>query len=434
MARILYLEGAGGISGDMTVAALLDLGASREKLDAAIGSLNLSGFEYIVRRGKSYGIAGVDFDVTLNSVGEHNPGHEHGHEHMHEHGHEHMHEHGHEHMHEHGHEHGHEHVHRGLSEVCAVIDGGNMSERARGLARSAFQIVAEAEAEAHGCSVEEVHFHEVGAVDSIVDIVSASVCYDDLCLDGCAVTGLSEGSGYVRCAHGDLPVPVPAVLNIAASHSIALRRTDVCGEMVTPTGIALAAAFRTSSVLPAEYFVEKVGIGLGKRDFGRANMLRAMILKVPDSECGADSDGVWLMEANIDDCTGEELGYAMEKLFDAGARDVHFIPCQMKKNRPGFLVRAVAGFEDLGAVEHAFFKYTSTIGIRRQFMRRTCLARSVKSVNTQFGDVLVKTSSGCGVVRVSPEYESVRAAAEASGRSLRDVYSAAAAASGGKNA
>ena len=215
--KLLYLEGASGISGDMTVAALLDLGASREKLDAVLKSMNLEGFEYQVSRKSSYGIAGTDFDVIL-------------HDHHH---------------HEHEHEHGHHHEHRNLDDVCAVIDRGTMTDGARELAKKIFRIVAEAESKAHGVPVSEVHFHEVGAIDSIVDIVSAAVLIDDLGIRECVVTGLAEGSGFVHCQHGDLPVPVPAVLNIAQAHGIALRTSAANGEMVTPTGIAIAAALRT---------------------------------------------------------------------------------------------------------------------------------------------------------------------------------------------
>ena len=160
-----------------------------------------------------------------------------------------------------------------------VIDRGEMTDRARELSRKIFRIVAEAEAAAHGCPVEEVHFHEVGALDSIVDIVSAAVLYDDLGITECVVTGLTEGTGFVHCQHGELPVPVPAVLNIAQANRIPLRLTDVKGEMVTPTGIAIAAALRTRNRLPESFLVEKIGIGLGKRDFGRPNLLRALLLR-----------------------------------------------------------------------------------------------------------------------------------------------------------
>ena len=254
---MLYIEGAAGISGDMTVGALLSLGASQERLKAVLDSLKLGDeFSYVISEKASYGIAGTDFDVILPHRHHH---HGHGHHHHH-----------------------HHHEHRNLADVEAVIDRGEMSDQARALAKKAFRFVAEAEAKAHGKPLDEVHFHEVGAIDSIVDIVSAAVLFDDLGETECVVTGLTEGSGTVMCAHGELPVPVPAVLNIAAATGVPLRVSDVKGECVTPTGIALAAAFRTREALPAAYRVKGVGIGLGKRDYGRPAILRIMKIEAAE--------------------------------------------------------------------------------------------------------------------------------------------------------
>ena len=239
------------MSGDMTVGALLSLGASAERLKETLDSLRLGDeFSYVIAQKSSYGIAGTDFDVIL-------PHHHH-------------------HGHDHSHEHHHHHEHRNLADVEAIIDRGVMSDRSRALAKKAFRFVAEAEAKAHGKPIEEVHFHEVGAIDSIVDIISAAVLFDDLGETECVVTGLTEGTGTVMCAHGELPVPVPAVLNIAAATGIPLRPSETKGECVTPTGIALAAAFRTRDTLPPAYKVLGVGTGLGKRDYGRPAILRIL--------------------------------------------------------------------------------------------------------------------------------------------------------------
>ena len=405
MSKLLYLEGASGISGDMTVGALLDLGASREKLDAVLKSLHLEGFEYVVSRKSSHGIEGCDFEVTL---------HEHEH-HEHDHGHEHHHE---EHHHDHGHEHHHEH--RNLKDVYEVIDRGEMTPRARGLARTIFRLVAEAESKAHGKPVDQVHFHEVGAVDSIVDIVSTAVLIDDLPLSGCVVTGLTEGHGTVHCQHGDLPVPVPAVLNIASSCGIPLRTSDVNGEMVTPTGIAIAAALRSRKELPREYTVSKVGIGLGKRDFGHANILRAMLL-----EEKADPERIWQLETNIDDCTGEQLGLALEKLMAAGARDAHFIPCFMKKNRPAYLLCVIADEAHLAEMERIIFESTTSIGVRKIPVERTVMQRETVELKLPFGTVAAKKCTWNGVVRCYPEYESVKALAAGAGMDFKTVFNAA---------
>lgn len=245
---MLYVEGASGISGDMTVGALLSLGASADRLKSTLDSLRLGNeFSYAISEKSSYGIAGTDFDVILPCV-----------------------------HHGHGHHHGHHHEHRNLADVEAIIDNGEMSDNARALAKKAFRLVAEAEAKAHGRPVDQVHFHEVGAIDSIADIVSAAVLFDDLGDGECVVTGLTEGTGTVMCAHGELPVPVPAVLNIATATGIPLRQSETKGECVTPTGIALAAAFRTRESLPPAYRVLGVGTGIGKRDYGRPAILRIL--------------------------------------------------------------------------------------------------------------------------------------------------------------
>ncbi|MDO4549777.1 MAG: nickel pincer cofactor biosynthesis protein LarC [Planctomycetia bacterium] len=448
MSKLLYLEGACGISGDMTVAALLDLGGSREKLDAVLKSLSLEGYRYLISRKKSHGIVGCDFDVHLNTElhvsghreahDEHSLAHDHGHEHEHEHEYEHEHDHEHTHSHTHEHDHAHEnghdhkhvhdhehdhaydhhhHEHRNLSDVYAVIERGEMTDRARDLAKKIFKIVAEAESLAHGCPLEEVHFHEVGAVDSIVDIVAAAVLIDDLKITECVVRGLTEGSGFVRCQHGDLPVPVPAVLNIAREHEIPLRLTSVQGEMVTPTGIAIAAALKTRDELPSSFRVEKVGVGLGKRDFGRANILRAMILTEE-----MDEEQIYVVECNIDDATGEMLGYAMEKLMEAGARDVHFLPCFMKKNRPAYLLRVIVSQTLLSEIEKVIFERTSTIGLRKYPVERTCMKREYIELPLPTGIVRAKKCSWNGIVRCYPEYESVKEMAEASGLDFHVVF------------
>lgn len=392
--RMLYLEGASGISGDMTVAALLDLGASQEKLEAALESLRLEGYDCVVSRKSSYGLDGVDFDVRL---------HDHDHDHDHD-----------------GAGHHHHHEHRNLSDVYEVIDRGVMTDGARALAKRIFLIVAEAEAAAHGVPMEQVHFHEVGAIDSIVDVVSAAVLVDDLGIDECVVDGLTEGRGFVRCQHGELPVPVPAVLNVARAFSIPLRRADVQGEMVTPTGIGIAAALRTRDSLPGKYRVEGVGVGLGKRDFGRANFLRAMIL-VEAEACPSD-EKVWILECNIDDSTGEMLGLALERLMEAGARDAHFTPCFMKKNRPAYLLRVIADEERIGELEEVIFDATTTIGIRRYRVERSCMQRAMVEVETPFGQVAVKVCAGAGVRRCYPEFESVKRLSDASGVDFQTIF------------
>ena len=299
MDKKLYLECYSGISGDMTVAALLDLGADEKVLMDVLNSLPLSGYHVNISRVLKSGIDACDFDVVLENQdnhdhdmeylyghlhGEHVDGHEHGHHHDGEHEHEHhydgTHKHEHEHHHDetHTHEHHYHHEHRGMKEITEIINKGTMTDEARKLALRIFDILARAESKAHNVPVEQVHFHEVGAVDSIVDIVSIAVCLDNIGIKECVVTHLTEGKGTVRCQHGILPVPVPAVLHIVTDNHLPIEITDIAGELVTPTGAAAVAAICTSHELPKTFTVEKTGMGAGKRQYECAGILRAMII------------------------------------------------------------------------------------------------------------------------------------------------------------
>lgn len=282
----LYLECNAGISGDMLVAALLDLGADRAKLDEALQSIPAKGFTYNISRVSKAGVDCCDFDVVLDAEHEnhdHDMSFLHGeavaaqvHSHEHEHCHEHHHEHDHVHT---PHEHHHHHEHRGLKEVIEIINGTQMSERARALALKIFDIIAEAEGKAHAVAKEDVHFHEVGAIDSIVDIVAIAVCFDSLGVDEVIVPELCEGRGTVRCQHGVLPVPVPATANIMQSFGLNVRLLPVQGEFVTPTGAAAAAALMTTDELPEQFKICAIGLGAGKRQYERPSILRALLIE-----------------------------------------------------------------------------------------------------------------------------------------------------------
>lgn len=320
----------------------------------------------------------------------------------------------------------HHHFHRNLHDVFAVLDRGTMSDSARTLAKKIFTIVAEAEAEVHGIPVEKVHFHEVGAVDSIADIVGAAVLIDDLAPDDVIVQSLSEGTGTVHCQHGDLPVPVPAVLNIAKKYAIPLKTTNTQGEMITPTGIAIAAAVRTSTVLPDSYVPAAVGIGLGKRDFGRPNFLRTVLMNISGQEQDSGlGDPISLIESNIDDATGEMLAFAMDSLFGAGALDVHFVPCFTKKNRPAWLIRILVPEHARRAVEKTLFASTTTIGLRRTVVERTTMDRVFMSVPLPHGEIKVKRCSFDGIIRYYPEFDSVKEYSVSAGEDFQSVFDAA---------
>ena len=419
----LYLECASGISGDMFVAALLDLGADRKVLDKALKSLPVSGFEYKITEVTKSSIRAMDFDVILD---EEHDGHDHDMEYLHghedHHHHEHSHEHDHEHVHEHSHgdgDHHHHHFHRTPQDIKHIISHADMTSTAKDLAYKILDIIASAEAKAHGIPVEEVHFHEVGAVDSIVDIVAAAVCFDDLDIDEVIIPSLTEGTGTVRCQHGILSIPVSAVTNIGSEHGLSLRIGTVKGELVTPTGAAIAAAIKTTAKLPEGFTVDKIGIGAGKREYEVPSMLRAMLIS---SVSAGEEDRVVKLETDIDDCPAEELGYVMELLYRAGAREVHFAPIFMKKDRPGYEIVVVCKEDKREELENILFKNTTTIGIRRCEMERTVLKRYEDIVTTEYGPVRMKTVVlPDGSVRRYPEYESLKEICDKTGMALPDL-------------
>ncbi len=446
--KTLYLECNTGISGDMIVAALLDLGADRTVLEKALSGIKDSGFSTEIKRVSKNGIDCCDFNVILDAAHENHDhdmnylyGHEEGLEHHHEHDHEHHHDHDHEdHDHDHHHEHDHEdhdhehhhdhdehhhdhhHEHRNLKDVIAIIDSLELTDGARKLAVRVFEILAEAEAKAHNRSLEEVHFHEVGALDSIVDIVAAAVCFDNLGITDVIIPKINEGSGTIRCQHGILPVPVPAVMNIATAHSLPLAVTQRKGELVTPTGAAFAAAVMTTSKLPEVIVPVGVGLGAGKREYEIPSILRAILLQENGSET---NDCIWKLESNIDDCTGEELGFTMDCLMKAGARDVFYTPVYMKKNRPAYLLSVIAEEKDITALEDIIFRETTTIGIRKAKMERRIMPRKNVDVETKYGTVSVKLCEHNGETKVYPEYESVAELARKTGAAFREIYQTA---------
>ena len=389
MKKTLYLECYSGISGDMTVAALLDLGASEQVLRKTLEALGVDGYELRIGRVQKCGVEACDFDVVLS-------GDAHGHSH------------------EAGHEHG-AHIHRTYRDIRALLEKADLKPRVRKRALEIFEVVARAEGKVHGKPMEEVHFHEVGAVDSIVDIVGTAVCLEELGIEKVYISRIYEGSGHVWCQHGRLPVPVPAVAQIAADFCLPLVLTEQEGEMVTPTGAAIAAALAEKEPL-SSFTVKKIGIGAGKKDFERANILRAML--VEPEEPGE----IWELETNVDDCSGETLGYAMECLLEAGARDVYFTPIYMKKCRPAYKISILCQEEDIRRLEEILFRETTTIGIRRKRMSRSVMKRETKIRETSLGAVQVKLCQREGELYVYPEYESVKRLAKERKESYSSVY------------
>lgn len=423
MGKKLYLECASGISGDMTVAALLDLGADETALLEMLQSLPLTGYKVHISRIKKAGLDVCDFEVQLAQDNrDHDMEYLHGHSHgetgcVHSAGHTHETEKA------HNHSSGETpHIHRGMREIRDILNGGSLTQGAKTLALRIFEILAAAEAKAHGVSAEEVHFHEVGAVDSIVDIVAAAFCFDNLGITDVVIECLSEGQGTVRCQHGVLPIPVPAVANIAAAHRLMLKPTGITGELVTPTGAAIAAAVRTADRLPERFVIESVGIGGGKRKYELPGILRAMVIK-EESEA---KDVIYKLETNIDDSTGEALGYVMERLLKEGAKDVFYTPIYMKKNRPAWLLSVLCEEKDITKLENIIFRETTTIGIRRTKMERTVLAREQKTVSTPFGEIQMKVCRHSGETYLYPEYESLVKLCTAQGISYKEALELAA--------
>lgn len=438
---ILYLECNSGISGDMTVAALLDLGADRQILLDALSSLPLTGYSIEIKDVYKSGIRACDFNVILDHDNhDHDMDYLHGHAHSITDEHDHTHSHNlsdeHEQIHRHDHSmtvgdvHGHDtdesqHIHhhhhdaRNLNDITKIIQVGQLSSGAKDLALKIFQILAEAEAAVHGKTLDEIHFHEVGAVDSIVDIVAVAVCIDNLSPSGIVISALTDGKGQIRCQHGLIPVPVPAVTAIAMQNDLTLNISDVEGELVTPTGAAIAAAVRTATTLPKEFRIRRIGFGAGKRDYAATGLLRAMLLQPLSKDT---HDTILSLETNVDDCSGEALSYTMQLLLDAGALDAFCIPIYMKKNRPACLLKVLCNQEQRAEMESIIFRNTTTIGIRIQEMQRTKLPRKIFALETPWGMADVKCCTYGNDTYYYPENDSVSRLAKQNGTGFTEMY------------
>lgn len=394
----------------MTVAALLDLGADREVLKESLKSLPVGGFRTEITRVKKSGLDACDFSVILEQ-----DNHDHDMEYLH--GSEKSYT-GH---HEYTHSHEYPHEHRGMKEITEIIQKSEMTARAKKMAMRVFGILAQAESKAHGVPVEEVHFHEVGAVDSIVDIAAIAICMDNLDISNVIVPVLYEGTGFIRCQHGQIPVPVPAVTHIAETHKLKLKITDIQGELVTPTGAAVVAAFRTSDRLPEDFTMLKTGIGAGKRQYRCPGILRAMLIReTTDIQI---KDIIWKLETDMDDCGGEMMGHVMNLLMANGAREVHYTPIYTKKNRPAYTLTVICKESEREKLENLIFSETTTIGIRRVEMERTILQREIQKKDTPVGTAIVKACTlPDGNIRYYPEYENVAELAERNQLSFRETY------------
>ena len=434
--RTLYLDCGMGAAGDMLTAALLELLPDREGFLKELNGLGIPGVEVAQEPCVKCGIRGTHVTVRVNGVDEaellheqehHHPHdeeeHKHHHHHdeeeheHHHHDHEHEHEHHHEHEHEHEHHdhehHGHEHAHHHSSvrDIGAVIDALPVSEKVRGDIHAVYGLIAEAESHAHGVPVTEIHFHEVGTMDAVADVTAVCLLMERLGVEQVVVSPVHVGSGHVHCAHGILPVPAPATAFILKGAPI--YGGKVKGELCTPTGAALlkhfAARFGDMPVMQ----VEAIGYGMGRKDFEMANCLRAMLGQT--QEGGGE---VAELTCNLDDMTPEALGFAQERLLEAGALDVWTVAAGMKKNRPGVVLSVLCRPEDREKMAGLLFLHTTTLGVREQLCRRYTLERSVVTEDTAYGPVRRKVAQGYGVTREKVEYEDAARVAREQGVSL----------------
>lgn len=415
--KTLYLECNMGAAGDMLTAALLELTEDRQAFIDRMNSLGLPDVTVEAEVAVKCGITGTHLKVTVNGMEEESvdaADHRHDdHEHHHDHSHSHHHEEEHEHRH---HDHGHHH-HASMTDVRRIINSLDVSDRVKTDALAVYALIADAESKVHGRPVEEIHFHEVGTMDAIADVIGVCLLMEILSPDQIIASPVHTGSGYVRCAHGILPVPAPATALIL--QGIPSYSGRVKGELCTPTGAALLKHFVSYYGDRPVMSVQAVGYGMGKKDFEQANCVRAFWGKSEGTkEC------IVKLECNLDDMTGEDIGFAMEQLFQAGAKDVFTQPIEMKKNRPGVLLSVLCMAEDADSLAEAIMKHTTTLGIRRQEMTRYTLQRSVKTVNTPYGEVRIKQASGMGVKRSKPEFDDVAAIARKNDVSLKEVRKA----------
>jgi hypothetical protein len=401
LSRLVYFDCASGASGDMLLGALVDLGLPLDTLQGELAKLPLPGYRLAAHKVHRAGLHATKVDVVLASD------HEHGHGQSHEHGHE--------------HHHGHS---RGLLDILRLLDHSGLDGAVRDRAAACFRRLAEAEGEVHGVPPETVHFHEVGAVDSIVDVVGGVVGLSWLRADRFASSPLNVGTGTIAMAHGTYPVPPPATARL-------VRGVPVYGagegELLTPTGALLVTSHAAAyGPLPA-LRIEAVGHGAGSRDTpGRPNVLR---LIVGEESSEGTSERVLVLEAEIDDMLPQLYGPLLARLFDAGAKDAYLTPVQMKKNRPGTLVTAIAPPASRAAIEEVFFTETTTLGVRSQEWDRTTLEREVIAVETPYGAVGVKVGRrGGAVLNAQPEFEDCQRVATASGVPVKEVWAAAIAA------
>ena len=407
--KTLYFECAMGAAGDMLMGALYELLPDKEAFLAGMNRLDPA-LRVEAEAAARQGMAGTHMRVHVH-------GREEGHEHYHDHSHDHHH--GGEQEHDHGHVHHHyQHEHRTLADIDRMVDGFGLPAAVREKAKEVYRLLAAAESRAHGVSVEQVHFHEVGALDAVADITGVCWLMELLGPDRVIASPVNLGGGTVKTAHGLLPVPAPATA--ALLEGVPAYGGDIPAELCTPTGAALLKTFASSFGPLPMGTIRGVGSGCGTKDFPRANCLRAFLIEEAGSAEGPN-DHVTELKANIDDMTGEDLGFAVERLLAAGALDVSYTPVQMKKNRPGVLLTCLCRPEEADAMAAQILRHTSTFGVRRTDCTRYALAVEREAVETPLGEITKKTGRGWGLIKHKAEFEDLAAAARDRKAPLREV-------------
>ena len=379
--KILYFDCSSGISGNMTLGALTEIIGDENYLIEELKKLNIDGYKIEISKKVKNGITGTYVDVIL------------------------------------AHKHEHHHEHRNLNDINKIIENSLLSDEVKNLAKRIFLRVAKAESKVHNKTLEEVHFHEVGAIDSIVDIVGTAILINKINPDKIISSIVNDGYGFIDCSHGTMSVPVPATSEIFASSNVKFRQIDIDTELVTPTGAAIIAELSTDfTILPA-IVTEKIGWGTGSKDLKIPNVLKVYYGKIQES-----NEDFVVMETNVDDCTGEILGYTLEKLFESKALDVFYTPIFMKKGRPAYKLTVACRKKDMLNLQNIIFKETTTIGIRYRFESRTELKREFIEINTKYGKIKAKKVVNNGETYVYPEYESMKKIASKNNIPLKELY------------
>ena len=438
--KLLYLDCQSGISGDMTLSALIDLGADISYISGHLKKLPIDPFSLNVKQVDKRGISAKLLDLQFDDADQSDDGHSHTHDdgHTHSHSHEHSHtneevhshshdhDHSHEHSHSHGHDHAHDdghhsHSHRKASTILQMIENSKLPKRVKERSLAVFQVIAQAEGKIHGMDPEEVHFHEVGAMDSIIDVIGVCLALESLDVAKIIASPVPTGYGKIMIAHGLYPIPAPATAEILKG--VPLADFHVRGELTTPTGAGFLKALADEyGQLPAQA-IENIGYGAGKKNFEHPNVLRAVLF---NEEKVQQREKITVLECHLDDFTGESLGYVMEKLLNEGALDVYFTPVSMKKSRPGTLVTVLSKPENSFLLEDILLRETSTFGVRKSDWTRRILSRELKQVETVYGPITVKIGMLEGeIIKAYPEYEDVKKAAQDYNVPLVDVYTTA---------